>query len=81
MPGQTRDGFVEGRVVLAETKSREMTGPAFLIKGADGHGGHPRLHRDVAAEILIVAVEAKRPEVGVQKISAATIRGLEAHLR
>ena len=65
---QPFDGGVQSRVVLAETEPREVSrsGIGRVVECADGNRGDPRFGRDVAAEVLVRAVE---PERGVERLA------------
>src|SRR5579883_535144 len=82
MAAQPSDRRVQSLIVLAEAKSGEMPGGdgRVVVERADGYGGHPGFDRDVAAEILIGAVEAQWSEIGSDEVSAMCRQDLEADL-
>ena len=49
-----------------------------VVERTDRNGGHPGLDRDVAAEVLVRAVETQRPEVGRHEVGAVRWKHLEA---
>lgn len=81
MSSEPRDGFVQRRILLAKTKTYEVARAVVQIERADGHRGHTGLHRDMAAEIFVGAVEAERPEVGIQKVSPRALGCFETDAR
>src|SRR6185503_20636430 len=82
MASQSVNRRIQGFIMLAEAKTGEVPRRPVraVVEGADRHGGHPRLDRDMAAEILVAAVETQWPEVGGDEIGAVGRQHLEADL-
>src|SRR3982751_6582658 len=80
MASEALHGPIQGLVVLAETEAGEVPRRLFggVVKGADRNGGDPRLHSDMAAEVLVGAVEDKGPKGGRQKMGAGAGQHAEA---
>ena len=80
IPAQPINCSIQCLVVLAKTEPGEMARRdlGLVVEGTDRHGGHTRLDGDVAAEVLVGAVEAQRPEVGGDEIGAVRRQDIEA---
>src|SRR5712664_4505512 len=80
MPTKPIDGTVQRGVVLAKAEACKVARRAsrIVVEGTDRHGGHTGFDRDMAAEILVGAVEAERAKVGRHEISAGRRQDLEA---
>src|SRR5215212_12002948 len=82
MAPKSIDGTIERLVMLTETEAGKVARRSLggVVERTDRNGGHPGLDRDVAAEVLVRAVETKRPEVGRHEVGAVRRQHVEADI-
>ncbi len=68
MRGQPFDCLVQQILPIAKTEACEVIDVGFLIKGAYWNRRHPGLYSDMAAEVDIIAIEAKGAKAARQLI-------------